>query len=287
MLNGEAPDCGSLIDEFVTEAEESLDMAVDDVLSLEQGPDAEAIGRIFRVVHTIKGTAGMLGFDALSGFVHGLEDACADIRSGVRDVDRRTADNLLGCLDAIRARLGRIAATRRDHGDYAWGEKCLGALRLVSAPSAAEARDASPRGGVQGKTLIVEDDFSSRKALHSLLSPYTVCYVAKDGSEAIQAVTESYMGAVPEPFSLIVMNATAPIIDGFRATEAIRALERAKGAGYTHPPATICITSTLDDEETRRAAIRGGADAFLAKPLEREVVRQMLAMPAQPLRKAV
>ena len=280
----DGPDCANIIDDFVVEAEEGLDMAVDDVLSLEQGPDLEAIGRIFRVVHTIKGTAGMLGYDALSRFVHGLEDACSDIRSGVRSVDRQAADNLLGCLDVIRAKLDCIGKNRCEDGDFARGEACLSALRPGPRPSAPVRKEARLRAwsGEVGKILIVEDDFVSRKVVHSFLSRLSDCYVAKDGSEAIQAVTESYLGTAPEPFSLIVMDVVMPIIDGIRATRAIRALERSKGAGYTHPAARICIASARSDEETRRAAIHGGADAFLPKPLDFEELLGVLEWPMQP-----
>ena len=278
------PDFGNIIDDFVIEAGEGLDMAVDDVLSLEQGPDLEAIGRIFRVVHTIKGTAGMLGFDALARFVHGLEDACSDIRSGARSVDRQAADNLLGCLDLTRAKLDFIGKNRREDGDFTRGEACLSALRPGHEPSAPVREEACLRAwsGTVDKVLIVEDDFVSRKMAHSFLSRFSDCYVAKDGSEAIQAVTESYLGAAPEPFSLIVMDVMMPIIDGIRATRAIRALERSKGAGHTHPAARICISSARCDEETRRAAIRSGADAFLPKPLDFKELRRLLERDAQP-----
>jgi len=290
-----AQDCDGIIEDFVTESCESLDMAVDDVLSLEQGPDQEAIDRIFRVVHTIKGTAGMLDFTALSGFVHALEDVCADIRAGRRGVDRRTADGLLRCLDLIREKLEFIGGACREDADYSCGCDCLDALR-ADAPSGREgvvldldgeaekprADDASEllhlsRRNMDCKALIVEDDFVSRKVLHSFLSRFSTCYVAKDGSEAIQAVTESYLGPEPEPFSLIFMDVMMPVIDGLQATTAIRALERAKGAGYSHPAAKIIVVTALEDSEVRRRAIQEcGADVCLSKPLDLTELRAII-----------
>ena len=223
------PNLDGIVDDFVTESGENLDMAEDDVLSLEQGPDQEAIDRIFRVVHTIKGTAGMLNFTALSKFVHCLEDTCSDIRAGERKMDRQVTDGMLKCLDFIRSKLNVIAETRTDDGDYSHGEECLKGLcpdaggrpspavtRSVTTPEPSPATGHGDNGRdtalascpvdellllAGGKrtcrTLIVEDDFLSRKLLYSFLARFSICHVAKDGCEAIQAVTESYMGPRP------------------------------------------------------------------------------------------
>ena len=37
------------------------------------------------------------------------------------------------------------------------------------------------------KTLIVEDDFTSRLSMQAILSPYGECHIAVNGREAIQA----------------------------------------------------------------------------------------------------
>jgi len=305
-------DSGLLIDEFVTESSEGLEMAMDDILSLEQGPDSEAVDCIFRVVHSIKGAAGMLNFTALSGFVHALEDTCSDIRSGHRTVDGPMADALLRCLDFIQSRLDFIRINHREDDESARGQECLRALQaappapatpVVESPIKPDAATPAPsragsvhpdiegRGcgaglaatmdeflrlagdGREHKALIVEDDFMSRRMLHSFLSRYMPCYVAKDGSEAIQAVTESYGSPNPEPFSLIFMDVMMPIIDGLQATKAIRALERAKGAGHNLPKSRIVIATSLDDDITEQTAIHEcGADTYMVKPLRLDQV---------------
>jgi len=301
MTSGD-PDLDIIIDEFVAESCEGLDMAVDDVLSLEQGLDQEAIDRIFRVVHTIKGTASMLNFNALSEFVHCLEDTCSDIRSGNREVNKQVADGLLKCLDFIQAKLDYISDTYHEEGDCSLGEVHLRALREAPRPKA-EARPkgifldlseddrdtppaasgmdtvSSPAGSNKGsKALIVEDDFVTRNMLHAFLSRFMSCYVAKDGSEAIQAVTQSYAGPNPEPFSLILMDVMMPVIDGLQATRAIRELERAKGAGRTHAEAKIFMATAMDDRQTMRKAIHEcGADTYMVKPLDFEEMMRLIA----------
>jgi CheY-like chemotaxis protein/HPt (histidine-containing phosphotransfer) domain-containing protein len=296
------PNLDGIIEDFVIESGESLDLAVDDVLSLERGPDREAIDRIFRVVHTIKGTAGMLNFTGLSGFVHRLEDACADIRAGRRKVDKQVTDSMLGALDLIRSRLDVIRETGREDQDHSPGEECLRGLlaatdRSASPCVAQEAATPSPgtmdellllAGGKRTcRTLIVEDDFLCRKLLYSFLSRFSICHVAKDGCEAIQAVTQSYIGPDPEPFSLIFMDIQMPIIDGLRATRAIRAMEQAKGSEHENHRAGIFIVSSVDDSATIRAAVREyGGDFFLGKPLDLNDLKDLLVrqgfFPAAP-----
>ena len=63
--------------ELLTELETSL-------LELEERPDdTEVVGRVFRAMHTIKGSGAMFGFDVLSKFTHGVENAFDKVREGV------------------------------------------------------------------------------------------------------------------------------------------------------------------------------------------------------------
>jgi len=261
-------------------------------------------------VHTIKGTAGMLGFTALSGFVHSLEDICSDIRSGNRMVDRQAADFLLNCLDFIQLKLNFIRDAGHEDEDYSQGEILLKSLQADSSepdsshdqkklaveparfemPPSPDSMDELLRligNDKPRKILIVEDDFASRKQLYSYLSKFTICYVAKDGCEAIQAVTESYIGSSPEPFSLVFMNARLPIIDGLRATRAIRSIEHAKGAEFNQTEAWICIILEEDDRQIVYKAIHEyGADAVLPTPLDHDELKRMpapqLSIPSAP-----
>ena len=305
-MTGFDPDFDGIMDDFVTESGEGLEIAIDDVLSLEQGPDQEAIDRIFRVVHTIKGTAGMLNLTGLSRFVHCLEDTCSDIRSGDRKVDKRVTDGMLKCLDYIRTKLDVIGDTHREDDDFSWGEECLKTLCMdfadqqpsppteaakpeppavtesgtcghAALPSSGGTKERPQPAGKPLKTLIVEDDFMPRKLLYSFLSRFSACHVAKDGCEAIQAVTESYMGPDSAPFSLIFMDIRMPIIDGLLATRAIRAMEQAKGAEHGGHKARIFIASSEDDSATMHAAVHEyGADLFLNKPLDLTDLKELL-----------
>ena len=60
-----------LLSEFLTETSESLSILDVQLVKFEQDPsDAEFLGNIFRLVHTIKGTCGFLGLPRLESVAH-------------------------------------------------------------------------------------------------------------------------------------------------------------------------------------------------------------------------
>ena len=69
------------LDLFVEDVDEQLTFMENALISMqENGPDEESIGALFRAMHTIKGTAGMFGFDDVVGFAHIAENLLSDVR---------------------------------------------------------------------------------------------------------------------------------------------------------------------------------------------------------------
>ena len=68
----------------------------------ENRADAELVGRIFRGLHTIKGSGAMFGFDRLAAFTHQLETAFDEVRNGRLPVGTELIDLTLSALDQIR-----------------------------------------------------------------------------------------------------------------------------------------------------------------------------------------
>jgi len=59
---------------FFEEAAEHLAIVEEGLLALEQHPDdLDLLGKIFRSAHSIKGTSGMFGFNAVAQFTHKME----------------------------------------------------------------------------------------------------------------------------------------------------------------------------------------------------------------------
>ncbi len=93
-----------LIDEFIVESYEGLDRYEGEILKLEDGSsDEETLNKIFRVIHTIKGTAGCLGLPKIENIAHTGENLLSLIRDGELNVSKDMITPLLELSDAIKS----------------------------------------------------------------------------------------------------------------------------------------------------------------------------------------
>ena len=87
--------------------EEAREIVVDLEAALlelnENRADMELIGRVFRALHTIKGSGSMFGFEELAAFTHNLETAFDQVRNGKLAINSELIDLTLAALDQIRA----------------------------------------------------------------------------------------------------------------------------------------------------------------------------------------
>ena len=88
---------------FLGEAVEIFENLESDIVMLEENSeDKEIINRIFRSVHTIKGSSGIAGFDRVYEFTHKLENLLDDVRAEKLGVDDRLIDLVLNSIDWIK-----------------------------------------------------------------------------------------------------------------------------------------------------------------------------------------
>ena len=100
-----------LLQTFLTEAGEHLRTLEESLVALEARPDdAELLNGIFRVAHSLKGDALMVGFPRIAEFAHGLEDLLERLRDGALAVDADLISLLLRAVDVLRALLAAAAA---------------------------------------------------------------------------------------------------------------------------------------------------------------------------------
>ena len=119
------------------------------------------------------------------------------------------------------------------------------------------------------RTLIVEDDFTSRVLLQSLLSQYGDCHIAVNGKEAVAAVRAARENG--RPYDLICMDIMMPEMDGQTAVREIRAVEQAQGILSTYG-AKIIMTTALEDMKTVAASFNALCDAYVFKPIDKHVL---------------
>jgi two-component system, chemotaxis family, sensor kinase CheA len=88
--------------------------------------DAELVGRIFRGLHTIKGSGSMFGFERMAAFTHDLETAFDMVRDGRLAISSELIDLTLAALDQISAMLEEDVG-----GAHADAAACDGILKNV------------------------------------------------------------------------------------------------------------------------------------------------------------
>jgi two-component system, chemotaxis family, sensor kinase CheA len=128
--------------EFLVESNENLDQLDRDLVALETDPTShELLSRIFRAIHTIKGTTGFLGFSKLESVAHAGENLLSKLRDAVLRLNPEITSALLATVDAVREMLASIEASGQD------GDRDYSALieRLTALQAASPAAAASPQ----------------------------------------------------------------------------------------------------------------------------------------------
>src|SRR5262249_40792014 len=101
--------------EFLIESHENLDQLDTDLVGLEKAAaPGEALGRIFRTLHTIKGSCSFLGFPHLEAVAHAGEDLLGKLRDGKRALSPALTDALLRMVDVIRKMLASVESAGND-----------------------------------------------------------------------------------------------------------------------------------------------------------------------------
>lgn len=104
-----------LVAEFLTETNESLEELDVDMVNLEQNPnDADLLGKIFRLVHTIKGTCGFLALPRLEKVAHHAENVLGRFRDGDLEVTPEYVTLIFESIDQIKYIVGEIEANNKE-----------------------------------------------------------------------------------------------------------------------------------------------------------------------------
>jgi two-component system, chemotaxis family, chemotaxis protein CheY len=118
------------------------------------------------------------------------------------------------------------------------------------------------------RTLIVEDDFISRRVLAQMLVPFGTCDIAINGKEAIKAFKLGLDEG--EPYDLICMDIMMPQMNGQDALKLIRALEKERGIAETQGVKVVMTSAKEDPREVVEAMYQGGATVYLVKPIGKQ-----------------
>ncbi|HEX2868260.1 MAG TPA: chemotaxis protein CheA [Ignavibacteriales bacterium] len=153
---------------FLEETKELLSQLEESLLELEnESNDAELISKVFRILHTIKGSAGMFDFDDVSKFTHDIENVFDLIRNGEIKADKNIISLTLKAKDQIEKLLEKKSTLGDDE-----------TLRLVEAFGSIMA--GFRQSGTNGKTSLKESPAVSRKAGEELTTYFIKFKPAQD-----------------------------------------------------------------------------------------------------------
>ena len=100
---------------FVTEGIELLEAAEDSLLNLENDfSDKDSLNNLFRVIHTLKGSAGIVGFEYMENFTHHFENLLDKLRNDEITLTSDMVSLLLKTIDYLREIISHIEETGND-----------------------------------------------------------------------------------------------------------------------------------------------------------------------------
>ncbi|HEU4385037.1 MAG TPA: chemotaxis protein CheA [Anaeromyxobacteraceae bacterium] len=132
----------ALIRVFAAEAAENLGAMEQGLVALESRPDdAELVHELFRAAHTLKGSASLVGFDAVRDLAHELEALLEQVRRKALQPGPALVTLLLGSVDVLRAAVAEASAGRTEATPAveAWRARIRRAAERGAAAEAASA----------------------------------------------------------------------------------------------------------------------------------------------------
>jgi len=131
------------------------------------------------------------------------------------------------------------------------------AARLLASSLAAATIDV----GRAPRVLVAEDVAMNQALMRALLKRHGAIVDVADNGEVAMLLSER------TTYDLIFMDCQMPVLDGFDATEAIRARERAQAGEGTAPRVPIIAVTANALEGDRERCLAAGMDDYVSKPV--------------------
>src|ERR1700730_4601691 len=133
-----------ILEFFQPEAEEHLQVVSDCLISLEGNNNPEEINRLFRAIHTVKGSAAQVGLKRLGAIAHRVEDLIGRLRDAEIEPYAAVVDLCLASVDVLKKTLHRQWADESEM--RAEVDSLLGRIAEFAPPEEEELAAAQPAG---------------------------------------------------------------------------------------------------------------------------------------------
>jgi len=202
--------------------------------------------------------SAMPGTDGIAMLVEARGDRAIVLPKVVMMASERSSEDLLQLADSLQI----DAVLSKPFTPQAVRDAALAAMTGANQPEQ-RSHHAALTGSLAGmRVLLVEDnEINQEMARYILLHCGALVEVASNGEIALDLLRDD-----PQRFDAVLMDLQMPVMDGYRATESIRAM------GLRSLP-IIAMTANVMPEDRQRA-IEAGVDAHIAKPID---VDEMIA----------
>ena len=169
-----------IVQDFLVESQEVLDGLDQRFVALEKNPDnTDLLNEIFRAAHSMKGSAGFLGFTRLVEVAHHAESIMNKMRQREMAVERPVVDTILEAFDVIKGLLNDIKETGSDgHVDVSGILAKLAAVlnqpARPGAPAQAPATTPAPEPPKKLGAILIEEGALSSEQLSDALTKQEV-----------------------------------------------------------------------------------------------------------------
>jgi two-component system, chemotaxis family, chemotaxis protein CheY len=123
------------------------------------------------------------------------------------------------------------------------------------------------------KTLIVEDEFTSRYILQEFLRQYGECSVVVNGKEGLLAFQVARNTG--QPYDLVLLDILMPDMDGLEALKEIRRIEEAEKVPVGNG-VKVVMTTAMSNLSSVIESYHIFCDDYLIKPIDRNRLLQSL-----------
>ncbi|WP_374583579.1 PAS domain-containing protein [Pseudoduganella sp.] len=196
--------------------------------------------------------SAMPGGDGISMLVQARSEDGASFPNVVVMASERASDDLLPLADSLQI----DAVLPKPFTPASLRAAALAALTGANQPAHPPSH-APLSGRLAGmRVLLVEDnEINQEMARYILLHCGALVEVASNGEIALDMLRDD-----PQRFDAVLMDLQMPVMDGFRATEAIRAI------GLRSLPIIAMTANAMPEDRVR--AMEAGVDAHVAKPID-------------------
>ncbi|MCL4428334.1 MAG: chemotaxis protein CheA [Deltaproteobacteria bacterium] len=135
-----------IVNDFIQEALELLESLNENFIELEKQPDnKEILNTIFRAAHTVKGSAGFLGFQNIVELAHSAENILNKLRQGEITLTSEMTDYLLKAMDTLKAMIITVSETRSEGEPPEGNAELIKKLNELSEGTGAAPSEPAPK----------------------------------------------------------------------------------------------------------------------------------------------